>query len=619
MATPVYSYIRFSSKKQEMGDSIRRQREAGKQWVDRHGDEGYFLDETLNLTDKGSSAYRGKNLRDTNPLGKFIAMVKSGKIKKGSVLMLENLDRFSRQPVRKVYHVFCDIVEAGVNILTLKPEQMITMSNIDKMEVVFPVIISMQLGFEESEKKGQRLSAAWEKRREEITNGTKPKPGRCPGWLRWSKTEKRFVEKPGAKELIQAVFEKIAQGIGRPSIIRQLNASGKGFGHSAAWNDRYIRDMLKDRRVLGELKLHKFVVDEKTGARVRVAVGVKPGFYPAMIDEKLWLRAKAATAKRTHPRNKGGRPQKEGRSPFVNLFSGLIVVSDGYTAQVRTAYQPNGRAKRRLVSYGYARGLEGSCPVGLDYWMVEKAVLGLLRELTPADLAPPSNASEKGIAERKQALAGIDTELAKLKTTMEDFRSTPAYAALATSYNELTAKREALEKEIDSLSVQKATVEMDPLGQFKSVTEYIDSKPKGKQHELRLRLRSLIALMVEKITLDPHKQNHHCTADICVELANGDTRWIYDVGKVGDEAFREYVNEQLGHEAPASMIVASDTIIRWPKTMDKAKIVRDADGAFPVPAIGGKGSLGKKKSGRASASPQKAKAKTSKAKARKQK
>jgi hypothetical protein len=93
----VLSYIRFSSFPQERGDSIRRQTSLGDAWLNRHPQ--HTLDATLTLRDLGVSAFRGANLdKEKGDLGKFIHLPKTGRVPKGSILMLENLDRFSRQP-----------------------------------------------------------------------------------------------------------------------------------------------------------------------------------------------------------------------------------------------------------------------------------------------------------------------------------------------------------------------------------------------------------------------------------------------------------------------------------------------------------------------------------------
>ena len=131
----VYSYVRFSHRRQEGGDSVRRQLAMGEAWLQRHPE--HTLDHTLSLADLGVSAFKGANLDpEKGDLGKFIALAKKGLIQRGSILLIERLDRFSRQQTRKAYRTFCELIETGIKVLTLDPEQLIDENNIDNMEVV---------------------------------------------------------------------------------------------------------------------------------------------------------------------------------------------------------------------------------------------------------------------------------------------------------------------------------------------------------------------------------------------------------------------------------------------------------------------------------------------------
>src|SRR5262245_27229953 len=90
-----FSYIRFSKPEQLKGDSLRRQLEWG---VGICTTKGWALDEILYLRDLGKSAFRGANAA-TGKLGAFLEAIKSGDVKRGDVLLLESLDRLSREDI----------------------------------------------------------------------------------------------------------------------------------------------------------------------------------------------------------------------------------------------------------------------------------------------------------------------------------------------------------------------------------------------------------------------------------------------------------------------------------------------------------------------------------------
>jgi DNA invertase Pin-like site-specific DNA recombinase len=110
-----YSYKRFSTPAQAEGDSLRRQTAMAQSWADRMG---VTLDTELNLTDEGVSAYTGAN-RDVGNLGAFLRAVEEGVVPKGSWLLVESLDRLSREPAFDASYTMQGIIRAGVTVVDL--------------------------------------------------------------------------------------------------------------------------------------------------------------------------------------------------------------------------------------------------------------------------------------------------------------------------------------------------------------------------------------------------------------------------------------------------------------------------------------------------------------------
>jgi Resolvase, N terminal domain len=83
-----YSYQRFSSAKQRHGDSVRRQAEAAERFCKEH-----YLLLVDTFRDEGVSGFHGRNFSDESALSAFLKLVEKGTIEKGSVLVVENMDR----------------------------------------------------------------------------------------------------------------------------------------------------------------------------------------------------------------------------------------------------------------------------------------------------------------------------------------------------------------------------------------------------------------------------------------------------------------------------------------------------------------------------------------------
>jgi len=102
-----FSYIRFSSKPQELGDSEDRQLRYGRKRAAEL--KANFVDA---YTDRGASGWTGKN-RD-GALGEMILDVCSGKIQRGDIIGVENHDRLTRRPPFEAIEQFIGFLNAGI-------------------------------------------------------------------------------------------------------------------------------------------------------------------------------------------------------------------------------------------------------------------------------------------------------------------------------------------------------------------------------------------------------------------------------------------------------------------------------------------------------------------------
>ena len=110
-----FSYLRFSTPEQAMGDSRRRQLSLAETNARQHS---LVLDKGVNFRDLGVSASRGKNAREGG-LRSFLDAVEHGLVPANSHLLVESLDRLSRDRILEAQTLFLQIVNAGVTIVTL--------------------------------------------------------------------------------------------------------------------------------------------------------------------------------------------------------------------------------------------------------------------------------------------------------------------------------------------------------------------------------------------------------------------------------------------------------------------------------------------------------------------
>jgi len=300
-----YSYIRFSSPEQEKGDSLRRQTAAAVAYCERHGlelDTELTLEKTL---DRGISAFRGKNSA-TGALSKFLEEVRDGGVPEGSALLVENLDRISRQAARKALRVLEEIVDAGITLVTLNDGRTYDAEslNSDPMSLILSVLTFIR-GHEESQTKSRRIAAAWVNKRAHAAE--KPLTAKCPGWLKLREDRSGFDLIPERTAIVRRIFQEVAAGRGLGAIAAGLNADGlKPFGKGKMWGRGYLGKLLASQTVLGTYTPGRS--EDREGLRVRVPEPPVPNYYPPVISAELWEATRRASGaeRGPHPGRAGG-------------------------------------------------------------------------------------------------------------------------------------------------------------------------------------------------------------------------------------------------------------------------------------------------------------------------
>ena len=315
MAKPkAYSYLRFSTPEQQQGDSKRRQLDLARHYADAHGLD---LDDTLTFHDLGVSAFRGKN-RDA-ALGAFIKAAEEGRVRKGSYLLVESLDRLSRAAPYQALGQFEEILSHGITVVTVQDQKEWTHKDIKGGDVV-PLLSSllvMARAHEESATKGKRMKAAWRGKREKAATHGHKLTSQCPAWLSLDKKAEEFRVNEERATVIRRIFDMTLEGSGKRKIAERLNIENVAtFGRSAGWQSSYIQKILDNEAVIGISQPMRREYGED-GRRVRIADG-EPllGYYPVIVDKAVFHRAREM---RTTRRISGGQTGKR----FSNVFSGL--------------------------------------------------------------------------------------------------------------------------------------------------------------------------------------------------------------------------------------------------------------------------------------------------------
>jgi DNA invertase Pin-like site-specific DNA recombinase len=319
-----YSYMRFSTLEQGKGDSLNRQTMMAREWSER---QGVPLDVELNLTDKGVSAYQGANA-ETGALGAFLDTVKAGAIPRGSWLLVESLDRISREPAVDASYTMQGIIRAGVTVVDLSDNaREYNLENLrsDNGMSLLMMVLRFSRANEESALKGSRVAAAFRNKRKSFAGDQaldQPYTRRLPAWMRWDDQTKAYVIIEERRVLLREIFELTDAGWGQHRIAKAFNERGEETWGAGSWKARYwhrsyVRKILSNRAAIGVFTPHLSTKDPLTRRRTRTAQATIDHRLPAAVDRELFERVSSrleTTAAR------GRNSSREPRSIFAGVL-----------------------------------------------------------------------------------------------------------------------------------------------------------------------------------------------------------------------------------------------------------------------------------------------------------
>lgn len=351
----VISYIRFSSERQAKGDSLRRQSKMVNDWLKAHPE--YYLDQDLSFRDLGVSGFTGKHLK--GGLGDFLTAIEKGLVKAGDTLLIESLDRLSRQDIDIASELLRNILRSGVDVVTLSDGEHYTKESLKDPLALIKSILIMQRAHEESLRKSERVQAAWDAKKEAAKAGIKISK-RCPAWLKLNDDRKSFSIIPEKVETIKRCFELRLEGRSIWDIVRTLNDEGHQTMNQykpGKFGQTSVQDLLKNRSVIGYFTPKGYE---------EIA-----GYYPSVIDETTFYRVQQLAYSRY-----GRKPVSE--NPMaVNLFKGIIRCSKCGHALIITGF-----SEKRSGIYRCPCKQENRCDAkGLSRKQTDGTLLALLSRI----------------------------------------------------------------------------------------------------------------------------------------------------------------------------------------------------------------------------------------------
>ncbi len=469
-----YSYSRFSSQEQKNGHSLERQTEAAKKYAEKNN---LILDDNLKYEDKGISGFKGKNSA-VGALKAFIDAVDNNQIGKGSYLIIESLDRLSREKILKALTLLTDILNRGIKIVTLMDEKEYTEESINNpMHLMYSIMI-MSTAHEESAKKSERIGKAWEKKRKDAKDFNKPMTRKLPSWMKIQ--DGKIIAIPERAEIVKKIYLMVLSGKGKATITKYLNRNEiKNWNGSNLWQVSYIQKVLTNKAAYG------FLENKDKNLFIE-------GYYPAVITKSQFLKAQDIRTSKKIPIGRAG-------NTLSNLFVGLCKCSNCgrslHFVNKSTKIKPSTQGWTYLICATAKAGSKDCHYFSWQYPKIEKHILYSLREINYEDLfgEDPVRDFVSEILLKQDELKTVNAKIYNIVAVIADTGS----SALLDKLTELENTKAILISDIQDLENEK-TVDQNKIN--RADIELIDDFFKDKDNlDLRLKVHQMLKGLISSI------------------------------------------------------------------------------------------------------------------------
>lgn len=431
--TRCYVYVRYSTVRQERGSSKERQLQDCRAYLERKG-----WQEVQVIADLGRSAWKGVHLKSGN-LGKFSHRIMNGDVEPG-IILVENLDRLSRQKPRITQRWMEDICERGFKIATVKGDRIYDASSLEQNIMdILDVLYQGKAANDYAETLSVRSKASYRERLKvaRIDNTAITRIG--PAWLRPVGKRPNILWEPIPKrvEIVRDIFEKAAAGKPPWSIARDLNdLSDCSSFTGKRWERTAIVKLIRNPAIEGDRVIGEGKNSTPTGEVLHRYYGepILPIELVAQAREMLDRR------RRGSGRNSGA---------INNLFGQKIRCGECNGRMMQVGYQ-----SRYLVCYEASRGSGCGNRANFKYRPFEAAALDSLLHLALGETffrrAAKSNEISRDIAECEKAIRDKQAYAKRLAAMLEDRDSPTIFETILLTDREiakLQARLGALEQD----------------------------------------------------------------------------------------------------------------------------------------------------------------------------
>lgn len=496
MKPKLYSYVRFSSVKQREGNSLERQQDTALKIAARYNLE---LDTTA-FHDLGMSAFKGKNAHE-GKLSEFIKQI-GAKVPVGSWLVVENLDRISRDDAWTALDIFKNILSKGIVVVTGMDEKVYKYADVknNPTDLIISLLMFTRAHDESLTKKNRVEAQARSLIRHNLTRetGTPAKAIESVGqnvW--WVDTKSGYVTPhPIYFTAAQKIIELKQNGETLLGIQRYLNEhypapkkrvykdrTGQSLTpKTEQWGKHLIRIFLNPT-VHGQ---KTFTLDKRdeSGAIIYDSESDEPlketfiirDYYPALMSEADYLTLSKLDRHRAITRNSSKYPTGN-PEPEIPLLSGIGILFCGNCGSFMFKSGSSENKYRYICGSKIVQG-KPCGKKGFTSYQLEHTVLQLIADHVWNNHQEDKTAwYESEIEKASEAVK----KLLKLATLTDELEE------LAEQINVNSQKKIALEREFQHYKISRSEIQTTGWDQFRNFDVHDTKNPDRKRIRLKVK------------------------------------------------------------------------------------------------------------------------------------
>ncbi|MGP8237939.1 MAG: recombinase family protein [Limisphaerales bacterium] len=488
-----YSYIRFSTPMQARGNSYSRQMAASRQYAK---EKGFYLVEDLKLFDKGISAKDGRN-RTHGALGIFLDKVRAGEIQKESALLVESLDRLSREQLLKQLRQFLEIIELGIEIHTIHDRMVYTEESVNREPHQLHIsLISMARGREETKIKMDRVAAAWKAKRELAKKHKTPMSAMVPYWMALNKATGKIELITERAQVVRQIFNwAMNEKHGKRWICRELNRQntptwrgGKG------WEETFVARILNNPACWGA---HLSYAAKKMSGYYDANADLIEDYYPPVVKKEDFYRLRAIRAAAAPGR-------KASTDRLTNLFPTLLWDGE-YNVKMAVIRKAGDDLDPLRWTY-LVSDIHRIAPdtkrtrTNLAYKLFERVVLEFLWELNWDRLTTKDNQTPlaKLVAAKKAEAIEMQKRLTRLLDMVEN---DGPQADLMARIKDRRKELDVLQSEITKITTQQENQFYIGSGDYSAAEKRLQALYQKGDYETRCQLKEELNRLIARIDI----------------------------------------------------------------------------------------------------------------------